>query len=84
MSKAFSPTIEFNCTNGCELYGACPGHELRIVHLLTSGHVAIEERNKSKGAEWQRLVTFDDGTWCALLEADKQERAARPAIIKQS
>lgn len=78
MSKRFSPTVQYHCTNGCQTFGACPGHELRIVHLSTSDHVAIEERPQGSGC-WVRMESFDDGRWCAILEANSLDKGSLDA-----
>lgn len=74
MSKRFSPAVQYYCSNGCQSYGRCPGHDLRIVYLCTSGHVAIEERPLGGKGEWVRMESFDDGRWSAIFEAAAQDK----------
>ena len=58
------------------MYGDCPGHELRIKHHHTSDTVVIEERREGEQT-WNSSEVFDDGRWCAILEAHDQEVKAR-------
>lgn len=68
MSKTFSQPVRFQCTHGCQTFGKCPGHELRVTLKHTSDHVAIEERNL--GVEnWTETDSFDDNRWRAILDA---------------
>ena len=79
MSKTFSTPVQFTCTHGCQTFGVCPGHELRVTLKHTSDHVAIEERNL--GVEgWTETGLFDDNRWCAILNA-YHSLSGKPMII---
>ena len=82
VSREWSDFRAFTCTNGCEPYGVCPGHRMRLVFLNTSDHIVVEidpdETQRPGNSEWRYL--FDDDTFNTMVDLAIEMRARWAAI----
>lgn len=81
MSRSWTPFREFKCTNGCEIFGHCPGHRMRLVFIHTSNHVIVQIDPKDDDSRAYNPKTdylFDDDrfeTMIALANGSKRYEA---------
>ena len=62
MSKSYSEPVKYTCSNGCEPYAHCPGHEVREVFDRSMDIYTFEIDGKP-------VYSFDESLWHAMLKA---------------
>lgn len=81
MSRSWSHFKSFHCTNGCEAYGGCPGHRMRLVFYNTSDTLVVQvdppydDVNAYSNPKYGDFPVYDDDSFHAMVDLAIEMRA---------